>query len=100
MIIYVLLLKSVDATMYVLTLARSMNIAYDTTNYLVSLVGVCSMIGVKSYWRRRRNKMMMMMMMLSFHHFRKIEAVELVIILATMLFLDLHYEEGRKSSNE
>lgn len=99
MIIYVLLLKSVDATMYVLTLARSMNIAYDTTNYLVSLVGVCSMIGVKSYSRRRRNKMMMMMM-LSFHHYRMIEAVELVIILATMLFLDLHYEEGRKSSNE
>ena len=98
MIIYVLLLKSVDATMYVLTLARSMNIAYDTTNYLVSLVGVCSMIGVKSY--SRRNKMMMMMMMLSFHHYRMIEAVELVIILATMLFLDLHYEEGRKSSNE
>lgn len=97
MIIYVLLLKSVDATMYVLTLARSMNIAYDTTNYLVSLVGVCSMIGVKSY--SRRNKMMMMMM-LSFHHYRMIEAVELVIILATMLFLDLHYEEGRKSSNE
>ena len=99
MIIYVLLLKSVDATMYVLTLARSMNIAYDTTNYLVSLVGVCSMIGVKSYSRRRRNKMMMMMM-LSFHHYRMIEAVELVIILATMLFLDLHYEEGSKSSNE
>ena len=99
MIIYVLLLKSVDATMYVLTLARSMNIAYDTTNYLVSLVGVCSMIGVKSYSRRRRNKMMMMMM-LSFHHYRMIEAVELVIILARMLFLDLHYEEGRKSSNE
>ena len=98
MIIYVLLLKSVDATMYVLTLARSMNIAYDTTNYLVSLVGVCSMIGVKSY--SRRNKMMTMMMMLSFHHYRMIEAVELVIILATMLFLDLHYEEGRKSSNE
>ena len=98
MIIYVLLLKSVDATMYVLTLARSMNIAYDTTNYLVSLVGVCSMIGVKSY--SRRNKMMMMMMMLSFHHYRMIEAVELVIILATMLFLDLHYEEGSKSSNE
>ena len=99
MIIYVLLLKSVDATMYVLTLARSMNIAYDTTNYLVSLVGVCSMIGVKSYSRRRRNKMMMMMM-LSFHHYRMIEAVELVIILATMLFLDMHYEEGSKSSNE
>ena len=97
MIIYVLLLKSVDATMYVLTLARSMNIAYDTTNYLVSLVGVCSMIGVKSY--SRRNKMMMMMM-LSFHHYRMIEAVELVIILATMLFLDMHYEEGSKSSNE
>ena len=97
MIIYVLLLKSVDATMYVLTLARSMNIAYDTTNYLVSLVGVCSMIGVKSY--SRRNKMMTMMM-LSFHHYRMIEAVELVIILATMLFLDMHYEEGSKSSNE
>lgn len=98
MIIYVLLLKSVDATMYVLTLARSMNIAYDTTNYLVSLVGVCSMIGVKSYSRRRRNKMMMMMM-LSFHHYRMIEAVELVIILATMLFLDLHYE-SKRCSNE
>ena len=96
MIIYVLLLKSVDATMYVLTLARSMNIAYDTTNYLVSLVGVCSMIGVKSY--SRRNKMMItMMMMLSFHHYRMIEAVELVIILATMLFLDLHYESKRCS---